>query len=148
MKSYEDIVCFMEAFNCAIILMGDINIDITQILTLSGDKKQYCQINSIHGMIQINTNEYTRITNVTSTLVDHMVTNCPDKVSLSGVIHNGLSDHSMSFLVWKIHYNISNYNPRYITYRKSKGVDMMAFITDLESQNWTNVEKCGTMISH
>ena len=53
-------------------------------------------------MQQINTNEYTRITNESATLVDHMVTNCPDKVKSSGVIHNGLSDHSMSYLVGKV----------------------------------------------
>ena len=144
LDAYEDALSFMETFNYCMVLMGDINIDISNSLLL-GDKKKYCQINNIHGMQQINTNEYTRITNESATLVDHMATNCPDKVKSSGVIHNGLSDHSMSYLVWKSHQNMSDSNPKYITFRKSKGIDMQLFIADLQEQNWADIESYDTI---
>jgi hypothetical protein len=37
-----------------------------------------------------------------SSLIDHIVTNTPEKISDSGVIHTGLSDHSLVFAIRKI----------------------------------------------
>ena len=136
---YEKALSFMEAFNCSIIMMGDINIDISKC-QLVGDRNNYCQINNIHGMHHINTLECTRITNDTATLVDHMVTNCPDKISASGVIHNGLSDHSMSYLIYKSSQHILNSSPRYVTFRKSHGINLQSFLDDLKVQNWSDIE--------
>ena len=39
--------------------------------------------------------EATRVTMTTSSLIDHIVTNTPEKISDSGVIHTGISDHSL-----------------------------------------------------
>ena len=38
----------------------------------------------------------------TSSLIDHIVTNTPEKISDSGVIHPGISDHSLIFAIRKI----------------------------------------------
>ena len=38
----------------------------------------------------------------TSSLIDHLVTNTPEKISDSGVIHTGISDHSLIFAIRKI----------------------------------------------
>ena len=46
--------------------------------------------------------EATRVTMTTSTLIDHIFTNTPDKVSDSGVIHTGISDHSLVLTIRKI----------------------------------------------
>jgi hypothetical protein len=35
----------------------------------------------------------------TSSLIDHITTNTPEKNSLSGVIHTGISDHSLVFAI-------------------------------------------------
>ena len=43
----------------------------------------------------------TRVTDQTSTLIDHILTNSPDKVSQSGVIDLGLSDHNLSYYTRK-----------------------------------------------
>ena len=139
LDSYDNTLSFLEAFHCNVIVMGDINIDISKNL-LTGEKKKYYEINNIHGMHQINMNECTRITNDTSTLLDHMVTDCLDKVNSSGVIHNGLSDHSMSYLVWKTHKNLPDSHAKYVTFRKSKGIDIQSFIAELELQTWTDIK--------
>ena len=34
-----------------------------------------------------------------SSLIDHITTNTPEKISLSGVIHTGISDHSLVFAI-------------------------------------------------
>ena len=46
--------------------------------------------------------EATQVTMATSSLIDHIVTNTPEKISDSGVIHTGISDHSLVFAIRKI----------------------------------------------
>jgi hypothetical protein len=46
--------------------------------------------------------EATRVTMTASSLIDHMGTNTPEKISDSGVIHTGLSGHSLLFAIRKI----------------------------------------------
>ena len=43
-----------------------------------------------------------RITCHTSTLTDHIITNCEEKVAQSGVINTSLSDHQLIFCTRKI----------------------------------------------
>ena len=43
----------------------------------------------------------TRVTDQTATLIDHILTNSPDKVSQSGVIDLGLSDHDLIYCTRK-----------------------------------------------
>jgi hypothetical protein len=38
----------------------------------------------------------------TTSLIDHMVTNTPENISDSDVIHTGISDHSLIFAIRKI----------------------------------------------
>ena len=38
----------------------------------------------------------------TSSLIDHIFTNTPEKISDAGVIHTGISDHSLVFAIRKI----------------------------------------------
>ena len=112
--------------------MGDINLDIRKeeddYIT-----KRYKQLNDIYSLQFINTSECTRITHESASLIDHMLTNSCEMIKSSGVIHNGVSDHSMSYLIWKAHQAQSGVN--YVTFRKSKGVDTDAFRSDLSQQN-------------
>ena len=67
-----------------------------------------------------------------------MSTNSIEMIKSHGVIHNGVSDHSMSYLIWKAHQVHSGVN--YVMYRKSKGVDIDTFKAELSKQNWVEVE--------
>ena len=44
----------------------------------------------------------TRITSTTASLLDIIATNTPDKVKESGVIHLGISDHSLVYVSPKV----------------------------------------------
>ena len=46
--------------------------------------------------------EGTRITNTSSSLLDHYLTTAPEKITLSGVPHTGISHHSFIFGIRKI----------------------------------------------
>ena len=54
--------------------------------------KKYARICSTLGLKQL-IKHHTRITCHTSTLIDHIITNCEEKVTQSDVIDSSLSDH-------------------------------------------------------
>ena len=45
----------------------------------------------------------TRTTCSSSTLIDHILTNCREKISQSGVIDIGILDHQLIYLTRKLH---------------------------------------------
>ena len=99
-----------------IFVMGDMNIntfiDGRNILentknTLSSERpltsmatkyKEFCSDFSLKQLI----GTPTRITTNSSTLIDHILTNAKDKISTSGIIDTGLSDHQMIFCTRKL----------------------------------------------
>ena len=62
------------------------------------------KIKSLYELYQLTQmiDEATRVTMTTSSLIGHIVTNTPEKISDSGVIHTGISDHSLVFAIRKI----------------------------------------------
>ena len=62
------------------------------------------KIKSLYELYQVSQliDQATRITMTTTSLIDHIVTNTPEKISDSGVIHTGISDHSLVFAIRKI----------------------------------------------
>ena len=63
--------------------------------------KKYAQICSALGLKQL-IKHPTRATCHTSTLMDHIITNCEEKVTQSGVVNTSLSDHQLTFCFRKI----------------------------------------------
>ena len=62
--------------------------------------RSYLEFCFTHSLEQIITRT-TRITDYTATLIGHILTNSPDKVSHSGVIDLGLSDHDLIYCTRK-----------------------------------------------
>ena len=60
--------------------------------------KEFCQFFFLTEIIK----EPTRTTCNTASLLDHILTNCAEKVSQKGVIDVGLSDHQLIFCARKI----------------------------------------------
>ena len=142
---YENMLALIGGYDAPVILMGDINLNILQE-PLSNDCKKYYQLNNIHDLHQINTCEYTRVSSESRSLIDHMLCSHPDKVVSWGVHDVGFSDHSLSFLSWKVkHLNDANTCAKFISFRKSRGVDIDAFKTDMRSKNWSRVETSSSL---
>ena len=97
--------------------MGDTNCDIMK-KPFEGSTKTYNQINNIYCLKHVNDSLHTRVTNRSRTLVDHMLTNYPDKVKSHGIILNGMSDHYISYLAWVSKQPCENTSETYVTYRK------------------------------
>ncbi len=80
--------------------MGDFNCDLSSIV-LDHDSKLLMDIVVLYNLSQL-INEPTRITDSSSTLLDHIFTNTPDKVVCSDVSHVSICDHSLIYAFRKL----------------------------------------------
>ena len=78
--------------------MGDLNCNMHD--ESNHDSSTLTNILDIYGLSQL-ISEPTRITPTSSTLIDLCITNLPEKISKAGVVHLGISDHSLVFMTLK-----------------------------------------------
>ena len=71
------------------------------LLVLQSHSRQLLDILELFQMKQVIA-DATRITSNTASLLDIIATNRPDKVKESGVVHVGISDHSLVYVCLKI----------------------------------------------
>ena len=101
--------------------------------------KKYTQICSTLGLKQL-IKHPTRVTCHTSTLIDHIITNCEEKVTQSGVINTSLSDHQLIFCTRKIR-RVKTNNHKQISLRSLKNYSMENFEQKLKDTAFPNYEK-------
>ena len=83
--------------------------------------------------------EPTRVTSVSNILIDLYITNSPEEVTKSGVIHLAISDHSIVFFFTRrAHYDRNDH--RTIETRQVKHFDSDKFLRDLNQTQWANVD--------
>ena len=73
----------------------------------------------------------------TSSLINHIVTNTPEKISDSGVILTGISDHSLVFAIRKI--SVIKKQEHTVQIRNMKNFNEEKFIAELSKQEWEYV---------
>ena len=142
-KLLDDIYLDNEIF-----LLGDFNINLlhnekyilkeNQALqnripstSLVSQYKLFCQRYSLEQVFK----HATRTTCSSSTLIDHILTNSREKISQSGVIDIGISDHQLTYLTRKFHKMKSNTHKQikirtlknHIIESLSKGLSMINF---------------------
>ena len=130
-ESLENTVSRLRA-DCDAIILGDFN---------------YCLIkNKINKMTKVLENSgfiqlidtATRVTNNSSSLIDHIYTNETRKISQSGVIESGISDHFITFCTRKIlRGQIGKHNT--IKIRPMKNYSKEIFVDLLKGYDWNLV---------
>ena len=97
------------------------------------------KIKSLYELYQLTQmiDEATRVTMTTSSLIDHIVTKTPEKISDSGVIHTGISDHSLVFAIRKI--SVIDKQENILEIRNMKNFNEEKFIEDLLKQPWEHI---------
>ena len=86
-------------------------------------------------------NEATRITSDTKTPIDHVSTNKPDRVSSSGIISCGISDHDAVYLVRSMRIPKIRRDPKTVTVRKFyRRFDLDAFKSDLQGVHFDEIK--------
>ena len=74
---------------------------------------------------------------MSKSLIDLCITNSQEKVSNFGVVHVGISDHSLVFMTRKANYDRNG--SRTIEMRQFKNFQKDKFLNDLEQMPWRNV---------
>ena len=118
-------------------VLGDLNCDMLK--TDKDSNTPTKKIKSLYELYQLSQliDEATRITMTTSSLIDHIVTNTPEKISDSGVIHTGISDHSLVFAIRKI--SVIRKQENTVEIRNMKNFDEEKFVAELLKQHWEYV---------
>lgn len=137
MSSFETALEKVNVDENEIMIMGDLNVDLNVKNTKSNQLKD---ILDAYGLEQLITAP-TRVTERSSTLIDHIYVSDPHKIVSSGVLELSLSDH---FAVWAIHHNkckleSQNKSHKIIEFRKMKNFELTKFATDLNQLPWNNV---------
>ena len=80
----------------------------------------------------------TRVTDKTSTLIDHLATNRPSHIIKSGIVITGISDHDMVYGMRKISCKTNN-APKIIKSRQLKNYNKDLFKKDLANAYWESI---------
>ena len=97
---YAEFLCKCEAENKKLIVLGDLNCDVSKTpLDNQTQKFQFqCSLYQFDQLI----NEPTRVMPTSASLIDTILTNKPENISQSGVVHLGISDQSLIFAIRKL----------------------------------------------
>ena len=133
----EKLIKTIDDENNEMYILGDLNCDM-----LKRDKDSNVpteKIKSLYELYQLSQliDEATQVTMTTSSQIDHIVANTPEKVSDSGVIHTGISDHSLVFAIRRI--SVIKKQENTVEIRNMKKFDNQKFVEDLMRQHWENV---------
>ena len=126
-EKIENLIQNLDNENKEIILAGDVNCDLLANVH-SNHTNRLLTIANLFQLTQI-IDEPTRVTEYTSTLVDWLMTNKPENISNTGVLHLGVSDHSLIYGCRKIAFSR---NPsKLVESRCLKNYKSSAFKADL-----------------
>ena len=139
-RKTEVVLSYLDKENKEIILMGDINCDLSpELLELSpvGNSRHLLNLYQLFSFKQI-IKEPTRVTLTTSTLIDHITTTCTDNILDLGVHKIALSDYYMVFCKRKLDAAVGG-SHRMIYTRIMKSFNQEAFLADVAGICWEKV---------
>ena len=127
--------------NTEVILIGDLNTNILKKDTsIYKSFSNYCKLHSLKQLIT----QFTRVCPATQTVIDLILTSDQTKISRSGVIECGISDHNIIFCTRKIQKSVSNCHNT-IRFRSLKKYTSEALTAALEKLDWSNVLNCSSV---
>jgi len=119
--------------------MGDFNCNMLPASFYNADTQALLNITDTYNLKQLIT-EPTRITPLSSTLIDVIFTNLPDNTTCSGVSHIGISGHSLIYVYRRISSPSVIKGSSTITYRQFKNFNRSNFRSDL-TQPWDDLKE-------
>ena len=83
----------------------------------------------------------TRITNSSQSLLDVFITSTPEKIISSGVVHLGISDHSLIYAIRKLNTRVNTkaQGHNFLEFRNFKNFDAARFLDDLHDVPWEDI---------
>lgn len=133
---HENIVAVTSKYQ-HFVIMGDMNVNHLQPES-SACKFFTNYVTEPFALTQV-VSEPTRITAGTSTLIDLMLTACPENVKAHGVVDTpGISDHCMVFMAYSL--KKPKFKAKMVTRRDFRNFDKNAFLLDMSLAPWGNIE--------
>ena len=136
-ESFESLLGMIDCTNDEFYILGDINCNLLEKNPDCHTKKllELCELYNVSQTI----NEPTRVTSHSETLLDLCMTTTPDKISQSGVVRCGISDHDIVYMVRKLnHFRVNRH--RIVQKRCLKHFNQEHFIEDLRNVPWDNIQ--------
>ena len=147
-RQFESLVDKVDYEQKDFYLLGDLNCNMHDGSN-NHNSSTLTNILDIYGLSQL-ISEPTRITPTSRTLIDLCITSSPEKIN-SGVVHLGISDHSLAFMTLKhvkICYERTGIH-RTVETRVFKNFNHHHFLDDVARQPWNRVfqrqiqKRCG-----
>ena len=82
----------------------------------------------------------TRVTKSTKSLLDVCITSSPDKIIQSGVVHLGISDHSLIYATRKLNSVIKGNSQNSVEFRNFRKFNVESFLSDLYILPWVELD--------
>ena len=138
-STFEDFVRKLDASGKEYYIMGDFNCNMLPASFYNAHTQALLNITDSYNLKQLIT-EPTRITPLSSTLIDVILTNLPDNITCSGVSHIEISDHSLIYVYHKISTPSVIKGTSTITYGQLKNFNRNSFRSDMLAQPWDDLK--------
>lgn len=139
----EKVLDKARSLNLEIIMMGDFNVDLLKqtsskdCLLAMAEAVQLAQLLEEPTRIATKRDKETGLKSTTATLIDHVYTSCPERISLAKVLYVSLSDHFGILAVYSNKTSVkSDPGHKFIYYRDMKRLDVGGFQSDLANAPW------------
>ena len=132
MEKLENLFSAFMISHKLLYILGDFNIDISK-QTPKSCTKSFCDLLSRLGLYQL-IQHPTRVTRLSSTTIDLIITNAKNTVEHSGVLPYGISDHNIVYCTLKT--KLPKPEKIKIQIRNVKNLDPLEYIKDLQTKDW------------
>ena len=122
--------------DCEVMIMGDFNVDFfKQNCSLYKNYKNILDLFDLNQLIKT----VTRLTDTSSTLIDHIVCNNKSKICQSGTLSIGLSDHFAIYCTRKVLKSQIGRSHNVIKIRSLRNYSVEVLLETLSSADWSTV---------
>ena len=133
----EKLIQQVDNENKEFYLLGDLNCNLldsslSNVKTLQ-EIMQLCQLTQV-------INEPTRVTKSTKSILDVCITSSPEKIIQSGVVHLGISDHSLIYAIRKLNSVIKGDRQNLVEFRNFRKFNVECFLNDLYMLPWVELD--------
>ena len=133
----EKLIQQVDNENKEFYLLGDLNRNLLD--SSISNVKTLQEIMQLYQLTQV-INEPTRVTKSTKSILDVCITSSPDKIIQSGVVHLGVSDHSLIYATRKLNSVIKGDRQNLVEFRNFRKFNAESFLNYLYMLPWVELD--------
>ena len=137
-QEFEKLLQYIDLEDKESIILGDLNCDLIPEFTNDCNTNELNFVTNMYQYKQL-IQEPTRVTRNTKSLIDHLFTNKPENIILTGVSKIAISDHYLIYGVRK--FPSLKENTRIIEFWEFKNLNERAFLDDIRSISTLNLHQ-------